>query len=64
MEAFVPPKADITSQFNELLRQKNAAPVAAKASLDAIDGFLKEAYRIVRLIGHCDSCTQFMLVGH
>ncbi|KAK5998551.1 Syntaxin-18-like protein [Cladobotryum mycophilum] len=37
---------DITSQFNELLRRHNAPPTAQKVSLDTIDGFLKEAYRI------------------
>lgn len=40
---------DLTSQFNELLRQKNAPPCKGKLSLDAVEGFLKEAYRIVRI---------------
>ncbi|KAI8283440.1 Syntaxin ufe1 [Colletotrichum sp. SAR11_57] len=39
---------DITPLFNELLRKHNAPPVTEKKlSLEAIDGFLKEAYRIV-----------------
>ncbi|PNP52006.1 hypothetical protein THARTR1_07215 [Trichoderma harzianum] len=37
---------DITAQFNELLQQHQAPPVVNKVSLDDIDGFLKEAYRI------------------
>ncbi|KAF4425682.1 Syntaxin ufe1 [Colletotrichum fructicola] len=38
---------DITPLFNELLRKHNAPPVTEKKlSLEAIDGFLKEAYRI------------------
>ncbi|KOS18249.1 Syntaxin ufe1 [Escovopsis weberi] len=37
---------DITEQFNDLLRKHNAPPTAQQVSLDAIDGFLKEAYRI------------------
>ncbi|GKT47387.1 syntaxin-6 [Colletotrichum spaethianum] len=38
---------DITPEFNELLRKRNAPIVTEKKlSLEAIDGFLKEAYRI------------------
>ncbi|QYS93604.1 t-SNARE Ufe1, ER membrane fusion and vesicular traffic [Trichoderma simmonsii] len=37
---------DITAQFNELLQQHRAPPVVKKVSLDDIDSFLKEAYRI------------------
>ncbi|OPB38335.1 t-SNARE Ufe1, ER membrane fusion and vesicular traffic [Trichoderma guizhouense] len=37
---------DITAQFNELLQQHKAPPVVKKVSLDDIDSFLKEAYRI------------------
>ncbi|KAL7796634.1 hypothetical protein V8C37DRAFT_372446 [Trichoderma ceciliae] len=37
---------DITVQFNELLQQLRAPPVVKKVSLDDIDSFLKEAYRI------------------
>lgn len=40
---------DITAQFNELLQQHSAPPVVNKVSLDDIDSFLKEAYRIVSL---------------
>lgn len=38
---------NITAQFNELLQQHSAPPVVHKVSLDDIDSFLKEAYRIV-----------------
>lgn len=38
---------NITAQFNELLQQHSAPPVVNKVSLDDIDSFLKEAYRIV-----------------
>jgi hypothetical protein len=44
--------ADLTSSFNELLRERNAPPTRQAVTLDAIDGFLKEAYRIVGL-SHC-----------
>ncbi|KAK1971002.1 snare-complex protein syntaxin-18 [Colletotrichum sublineola] len=38
---------DITPEFNELLRKRSAPIVSEKKlSLEAIDGFLKEAYRI------------------
>ncbi|KAI3553899.1 SNARE-complex protein Syntaxin-18 [Colletotrichum abscissum] len=41
------PKMDITPAFNDLLRKRNAPTVTEKKlSLEAIDGFLKEAYRI------------------
>ncbi|KAG7048380.1 hypothetical protein JMJ77_0014018, partial [Colletotrichum scovillei] len=40
-------KMDITPAFNDLLRKRNAPIVTEKKlSLEAIDGFLKEAYRI------------------
>lgn len=48
MAAQLGPSVNLTPQFNELLRKQNVAPCSAKLSLDAIDGFLKEAYRIVR----------------
>jgi len=38
---------DITVTFNELLKERNALEVRKRVTLDAIDGFLKEAYRIV-----------------
>lgn len=38
---------DITAQFNELLQKHHAPPVVNKVSLEEIDSFLKEAYRIV-----------------
>lgn len=38
---------NITVTFNELLRERNAPETKKRVSLDAIDGFLKEAYRIV-----------------
>ncbi|KAF5022252.1 hypothetical protein F66182_5691 [Fusarium sp. NRRL 66182] len=37
---------DITISFNELLRERNAPETRKRVTLDAIDGFLKEAYRI------------------
>jgi hypothetical protein len=39
---------EVTSEFNKLLQQRNASPVSGKVSLEAIEGFVKEAYRIVR----------------
>lgn len=39
---------DITIGFNELLRQRDAPEAKKRVTMDAIDGFLKEAYRIVR----------------
>lgn len=39
---------DITIGFNELLRQRDAPAAKKRVTMDAIDGFLKEAYRIVR----------------
>jgi hypothetical protein len=43
------PSTDLTSDFNELLQKHGAAPGAAKAALDidVLEGFIKEAYRIV-----------------
>lgn len=38
---------DITVTFNELLRERNAPETRKRVTLDAIDGFLKEAFRIV-----------------
>ena len=38
---------DITVTFNELLKERNAPEIRKRVTLDAIDGFLKEAYRIV-----------------
>ncbi|KAM0563490.1 hypothetical protein ACHAPJ_001211 [Fusarium lateritium] len=37
---------NITVNFNELLRERNAPETRKRVTLDAIDGFLKEAYRI------------------
>ncbi|KAM0261690.1 hypothetical protein ACHAQJ_002142 [Trichoderma viride] len=42
----MPAAVNITVQFNELLQQHRAPPVVNKVSLDDIDSFLKEAYRI------------------
>lgn len=49
-QSTIAPSADLTPLFNELLQQQNAAPTARAVSLDAIEGFLKEAYRIVSLL--------------
>jgi hypothetical protein len=38
---------DRTADFNNLLRQQNAPPTKKDINLDKIDGFLKEALRIV-----------------
>lgn len=41
--------ADLTPIFNDLLKQHNAGPTASPTvTLQNIDSFLKEAYRIVR----------------
>ncbi|EXK92441.1 hypothetical protein FOQG_05585 [Fusarium oxysporum f. sp. raphani 54005] len=37
---------NVTVTFNELLRERNAPETRKRVTLDAIDGFLKEAYRI------------------
>ncbi|PTB80395.1 t-SNARE protein [Trichoderma longibrachiatum ATCC 18648] len=42
----IPADVNITEQFNELLRQHHAPPVVKKVSLEDIDSFLQEAYRI------------------
>ena len=55
---------DITLQFDELLRQRQAPGTKTKhrVSLDVIEGFLREAYRIVRPFSrrspptHCETC--------
>jgi hypothetical protein len=39
---------DITPAFNELLRARHAPEARKKYTLEDIDEFLKEAYRIVR----------------
>lgn len=49
--AHISSAVNLTSQFNELLVKHSAPPVVNKVSLDDIDSFLKEAYRIVRLLG-------------
>lgn len=43
---------NITLQFDELLQQRKAPKTKTKqpVSLDTLDGFLKEAYRIVSLV--------------
>ncbi|KAJ6787035.1 hypothetical protein PWT90_08840 [Aphanocladium album] len=46
MEVLSPPTGDLTAEFNELLRQRNAAPARARVDLEKADSFLKEAYRI------------------
>ena len=38
---------DLTSTFNDLLRKCDAPPAGRKFSFDELEGFLKEAYRIV-----------------
>lgn len=38
---------NLTVTFNELLRERNAPETRKRVTLDTIDGFLKEAYRIV-----------------
>jgi hypothetical protein len=38
---------NITSSFNELLKQREAPPVKETFSVEELDEFLKEAYRIV-----------------
>lgn len=40
---------DLTADFDELLRERNAPPTRSDINLDKIDGFLKEALRIVSL---------------
>jgi hypothetical protein len=40
---------DVTAEFDELLRKHNAPPTKKAVSLEEIDGFLKEALRIVGL---------------
>lgn len=44
------PSVDITAELDELLGKRGAPRVLGKARLDtdALEGFLKEAYRIVR----------------
>ncbi|KAH7328288.1 syntaxin [Stachybotrys elegans] len=42
----IAPNANLTAVFSELLQKRNAPPTRGKVTLDAIDGFLKEAYRI------------------
>lgn len=37
---------DITPSFNEILQKRNAPTTKSQVTLDVIDGFLKEAYRI------------------
>ncbi len=49
MEFLLPPTSDLTAEFNELLRKRNAAPATARVDIEKADSFLKEAYRIVRL---------------
>lgn len=47
--------ANLTPQFNDLLRKHKAPPCRENLSIDAVEGFLKEAYRIVWLCNtHCD----------
>lgn len=44
------PSTELTGSFNELLRQHKSNPTKGKVSLDldVLEGFIKEAYRIVR----------------
>ncbi|PHH73284.1 hypothetical protein CDD82_5553 [Ophiocordyceps australis] len=46
--AAIPPDADLTSHFNQLLSQQGASTAAGRShvNLDAVEGFLREAYRI------------------
>ncbi|KND93210.1 Syntaxin-18 [Tolypocladium ophioglossoides CBS 100239] len=48
MASAILPSVDITSVFNELLGKRGAPTTSGKATLDvdAIEGFIKEAYRI------------------
>ena len=44
---------DLTPIFNELLKSHNARPTADPSlTLQNIDEFLKEAYRIVRILAY------------
>ena len=47
LEALIISSADVTAEFNRLLKQHGAPQAAGKVSLETIEGFLKEAYRIV-----------------
>lgn len=38
---------DITSELDELLKKRGAPTTTKQVSLDKVDGFLKEALRIV-----------------
>jgi hypothetical protein len=38
---------NVTLEFDELLRERKAPPTRKTVSLEKIDGFLKEALRIV-----------------
>lgn len=51
MASAILPSVDITSEFDELLGKHGAPTTSGKAALDvdAIEGFIKEAYRIVSL---------------
>lgn len=44
-----PPSTVLTSDFNDLLQKHNVAPTLGKVALnvDILEGFVKEAYRIV-----------------
>lgn len=45
------PSLDITPQFNQLLQEGGAPKTRGPSAfdVDAIEGFVKEAYRIVRI---------------
>ena len=44
---------DLTPDFDELLRERKAAPTRQQVTLDSIDGFLREALRIVGYSINC-----------
>lgn len=52
------PSVDVTAELNELLGQRGARPTPGRPSFDAdaLEGFLREAYRIVRLRAEPSSC--------
>lgn len=50
---------DITPAFNELLQSHNVPEARKTVTIEDIDAFLKEAYRIVGLISHCILGLQF-----
>ncbi|KFA63523.1 hypothetical protein S40285_00267 [Stachybotrys chlorohalonatus IBT 40285] len=45
-EPSLPATFDLSSEFNELLRKRDAPAIRKNVTLETLDGFLKEAYRI------------------